>query len=143
MQMLPRALPAALLSLTMLAPAAMAQRSAPPPPPPDQVVLQLESEAWVDTETAKLVASVETVLSGEQAAQPDGRVPPVLEELAKGDWRVTMSHRSRAASGTARWRVPAAIRAPDRALRGHYAQGAPMRKPGPQPARGGKSVGQG
>src|SRR3546814_12296229 len=103
MQMLPRALPAALLSLTMLAPAAMAQRSAPPPPPPDQVVPQLESEAWVDTETAKLVAGGETVLSGEQAAQQDGRAPHVREAQAEGGGRGATPHRCRAAGGPESW----------------------------------------
>ncbi len=135
MTILPRTIPAALLGLTLvggtaLAPAALAQRIAPPPS--DQVVLQLQAEEWVETKTAKLAVSVETVLSGEQAAQQAGKVPPVLNELAQGDWRVTSSDRSRDASGLERWRVMAEVRLPESALGGIYDKARQLSKPGQQ-----------
>lgn len=136
MRIMPRALPAAMLGLAMLAPPTIATVAAQPmgpyAPPPDQIVLQLTSEGWVETKTAKLVASVETVLSGEQAAQQSGRVPPVFDELAKGDWRVTSSDRSRDASGLERWRVTAEVRVPEGALGGIYDKARQLSKPGQQ-----------
>ncbi|MFN4090370.1 MAG: hypothetical protein ACK4QW_15180 [Alphaproteobacteria bacterium] len=130
--MIPRRLPSALLGLALLSTPAAAQPIGPFPPPPDQIVLQLQAEGWIETRTAKLVASVEIVLAGEQAVQQTGRVPPVLNELAQGDWRVTRSDRSRDASGLERWRITAEVRLPETAMGGIYDRARQLSKPGQQ-----------
>ncbi len=123
-------LPGVLLAALLAFPVAADDRDIPPN---DEIVLQLRSEAWVETSTARLVAVVERVLTGEQAADQNRRVPAVLNELAPDtDWRVVGFNRSRDASGLERWRIVAEARLPESALGGIYDRAQAASKPGQQ-----------
>ena len=61
----------------------------------DEIVLHLQAEEWVETATAKVVAVVQTVLSGDQAGRQGSRVPAVLSELVPGaTWHIVSFDRS-------------------------------------------------
>ena len=61
----------------------IAQAEENAPRPDDEIVLQIRAEGWVKTSTARIIATVETVLSGKGAIGANERVPAVLKELAK------------------------------------------------------------
>ena len=110
-----------------------AARDGDRPPPSDQILLQLQAESWVETATAKVVAVVETVLTGDQAGQQNRRVPPVLNDLAQGaEWRLTGFDRSRDASGLERVRIVAEARLADSDVAGIYDRAQKISKPGTQ-----------
>lgn len=111
-----------------------AARDGDRPPPSDQILLQLQAESWVETTTAKVVAVVETVLTGDQAGQQQNRrVPPVLNDLAQGaEWRLTGFDRSRDASGLERVRIVAEARLADTDVAGIYDRAQKISKPGTQ-----------
>jgi len=101
--------------------------------PTDQIVLRLESEGWVETQTARVVAVVQTVIAGDSAQSEARGVPAILEDLAaKGDWRVVHFDRRRDASGLERWRITAETRLPEAALAGLYDRAKSISKPGRQ-----------
>lgn len=101
--------------------------------PTDQIVLRLESEGWVETKTARVVAVVQTVISGDNAQSEASGVPAILEDVAeKGDWRVVHFDRRRDASGLERWRITAEARLPEAALAGLYDRAKAISKPGRQ-----------
>lgn len=119
----------AMLAMTLAAPALAADEI----PPNDEIVLRLRAEDWIQTTTARVIAIVETVLTGDQAGQQNARVPPVLKDLATGvDWRVTAFDRTRDASGLERWRVTAEARLPEAKLGGIYDRAQKISKPGQQ-----------
>lgn len=140
---LPLALAAALTGTLAVTPATAQDRPPSQPlvlqvnadgeQPTDQIVLRLESEGWVETKTARVVAVVQTVISGDSAQSEARGVPAILEDLAKqGDWRVVHFDRRRDASGLERWRITAEARLPEAALAGLYDRAKSISKPGRQ-----------
>lgn len=101
--------------------------------PYDEVVVQLSAEGWVDTGSARVVAVVRKVLSGEQAGNTGERVPEALHELApEAEWHVVRFDRSRDESGLERWRITAEARLPEEKLSGIYDRARSVSQPGQQ-----------
>lgn len=124
-------LPAAMLLATALASSpAMADAA---PRPNDEIVLQLSTEGWVDTKSARITAVVQKVLSGDEAANTGDRVPAALNELAPdAEWHVVRFDRSRDESGLERWRITAETRLPESELGGIYDRARNLSQPGQQ-----------
>jgi len=87
---------AILLSLCALSVSARANDALPPP---DQIVLTVTEEAWVETETARVIVQVKSLITdantGEMAASPLA----ILDKVAAGHWRMTNSHRRQTDTG--------------------------------------------
>lgn len=118
-----------LLAATLASSPAMADT----PRPNDEIVLQLSTEGWVDTKSARITAVVQKVLSGDEAANTGDRVPTALNELAPGaEWHVVRFDRSRDESGLERWRITAEARLPESELGGIYDRARNLSQPGQQ-----------
>jgi hypothetical protein len=85
----------------------------------DQVVLNLTTEGWVKTDTARVSVYVELVQQEEAAAALKDRIDGSLQSLAKDvDWRITSSRQQLDQTGLNRWYVSAEARIPEAALAG-------------------------
>lgn len=106
----------AFLSFVPLAAAEMPHR---PAMMQDQVVLNLTTEGWVKTDTARVSVNVELVQQEEAAATLKDRIDGSLQSLAKDvDWRITSSRQQLDQTGLNRWYVSAEARIPEAALAG-------------------------
>ncbi len=85
----------------------------------DQVVLNLTTEGWVETDTARVSVYVELVQQEEAADALKSRIDGSLQSLAKDvDWRITSSRQQLDQTGLNRWYVSAEARIPEPALAG-------------------------
>ncbi len=126
----PSAALAALLAGLLLCTAAIAEEEIEPD---DTVILQLATEGWVETETARVFASIDAALDAGDLAEARAQVMEILAQLsADGEWRVTRFDRRRDAAGLERWRVDAEARLPEPALDGLYDRAKKLSEPGRQ-----------
>ncbi|MDJ0894931.1 MAG: hypothetical protein QNJ92_07285 [Alphaproteobacteria bacterium] len=99
----------------------------------DTVILQLATEGWVETETARVTASIDAALDAGDLAAARAQVMEILTQLSgDGEWRVTRFDRRRDAAGLERWRVDAEARLPEQALNGLYDRAKKLSQPGRQ-----------
>ena len=85
----------------------------------DQIVLNLTTEGWVKTDTARVSAYIELVQQDEGAAALKNRIDGSLQSLAKDvDWRITSSRQQLDQTGLNRWYVSAEARIPESAIAG-------------------------
>ncbi|WP_373085818.1 SIMPL domain-containing protein [Sneathiella sp.] len=87
--------------------------------PQDQVILQLTTEGWVKTDTARVSVYVELVQQDESAESLKKRIDASLQSLAKEtEWRYTSSSQRLDQTGLNRWYVSAEARIPEDKLAG-------------------------
>ncbi len=99
----------------------------------DTVILQLATEGWVETETARVTASIDAALDAGDLAAARAEVMEILAQLSgDGEWRVTRFDRRRDTAGLERWRVDAEARLPEPALNGLYDRAKKLSQPGRQ-----------
>ncbi|MFC4271505.1 hypothetical protein GQF03_17930 [Sneathiella chungangensis] len=85
----------------------------------DQVVLNLTSEGWVKTDTARVSVFIELVQQEEGADALKKKIDGSLQSLAKDvDWRITSSRQQLDQTGLNRWYVTAEARIPEAAISG-------------------------
>jgi len=85
----------------------------------DKVVLNLATEGWVKTDTARVSVFVELVQQQETPEELKKRIDDSLASLAKdADWRVTSSNQRQDQTGLNRWYVSAEARVHESLLPG-------------------------
>jgi hypothetical protein len=82
----------------------------------NQVMYQTSSEAWVSTQTAEVVISVNATLDENQLAQAHSNILEKLNNIAKADWHITQFNRSPNDSGLEQLQILAQSRLPETAL---------------------------
>lgn len=127
-----------LLALFMLATlllsvplAAQAQPAGRHGPADDEIVLRLEAEGWVETQTAKLIVAIDMALQSGEIADARAQVNDTLGGLVAGvDWRTTRFSRQMDSAGLERWQVVAEARVPEAKLAGVHDKAKNASKPG-------------
>ncbi|MZR29923.1 hypothetical protein [Sneathiella litorea] len=85
----------------------------------DQVVLNLTTEGWVKTDTARVSVYFELVQQEEATDALKNRIDGSLQSLAKDvEWRITSSRQQLDQTGLNRWYVSAEARIPEAVLAG-------------------------
>lgn len=121
-------LAALLLSVPL---AAQAQSAGRHGPADDEIVLRLEAEGWVETQTAKLIVAIDMALQGGEMADARAQVNETLGGLvADVDWRTTRFSRQMDSAGLERWQVVAEARVPEAKLAGVHDKAKGASKPG-------------
>jgi hypothetical protein len=124
-----RSLPALVAALCLAAGTAFAQVQ--PPREPDQVVLELNAEAWAETETATVRAQVEAAFPGAQSQSVRDQVLAALAKTAPdAKWFLTRFDQVNDGAGLERWRVSAETRLPEAKLAGIRTRADQASKPG-------------
>ncbi|MFO7483388.1 hypothetical protein [Oceanibaculum nanhaiense] len=117
--------------LTASVPAAQAQTMGRTGPADDEIVLRLEAEGWVETQTAKLIVAIDMALQGGEMADARAQVTQTLNGLVAGvDWRTTRFSRQMDSAGLERWQVIAEARVPEAKLAGVHDKAKTASKPG-------------
>ena len=117
--------------LTASVPAALAQPMGRTGPADDEIVLRLEAEGWVETQTAKLIVAIDMALQGGEVADARAQVTETLGGLvAEVDWRTTRFSRQMDSAGLERWQVVAEARVPEARLAGVHDKAKTASKPG-------------
>lgn len=105
------------------------------PPIQDHVMLNLTAEEWVETGTARVVVSVNAVVTGGNAATLRDEMLAAVGEIASGDgieWRFTNFSRSLDSSGLERWYAQIEARLPEAKLGGIRTTAKDESRPGMQ-----------
>jgi hypothetical protein len=89
-------------------------------PEPAQIVLNLVQEAWVETDTARVVLQLKTLLTGDDAAEPVVDPKELFAPIAAADWQMTRFQRGQTDTGFEQWVILAEARVPQTALTGIY-----------------------
>lgn len=90
------------LMIALLCP--MASAWAEMPKPDDAISVNLSTEGWVSTKTARVTVSVNAAVSAEQSgAARDNMMKTVQALSAKGDWKLTSFNRNQDETGLERW----------------------------------------
>lgn len=109
----------ALLALTlgflMVSPVARAEDAVKPD---DRVTFDLTAEDWVTTQTARVSVNVNAAVAGAGVATARKDMQKAVEDLAKGEWRLTSFNRGEDSSGLERWNAVYEARLPESALGG-------------------------
>ncbi|HEU0071957.1 MAG TPA: SIMPL domain-containing protein [Alphaproteobacteria bacterium] len=101
--------------------------------PRDEIVLQLAAEDWVETKTARVVASADVAIAGENRASVRDRMLDALKKLSpEADWRLSQFTRSQDSAGLERWRVTAETRLAEKSLGGLDDRAKSLSQPGLQ-----------
>lgn len=90
------------------------------PEQPAQIVLQLVEEAWVETNTARVVLQLKTLLTDDKSAEPAVDPKALFAPVADGDWHMTRFQRGQTDTGFEQWVIVAEARIPQTALTGIY-----------------------
>lgn len=106
-----------LMAITVIAAPAIADERLPSP---DRIVLTVTEEAWVETETARVIMQVKSLLTDAAAGDAAANPVAVLDEVALGHWRMTGSHRRQTDTGFEELLVTAEARLAKDALAGLY-----------------------
>jgi hypothetical protein len=101
----------------LLAAPAAAQQIAPNPIQ-DQVVLQLATEDWVPTQTARVVLNADAAIQGADAGKTRDELLAAAKKVASGEWRIVRFDRSTDQAGLERWSASLETRLPESALGG-------------------------
>jgi len=99
----------------------------------DTISIELRTEGWVETQTARVMALLDISLKPEEAGTARIEVRKALDELApKADWHITAFHRNEGASGLEQWQVQAEARMPEDELAGLRETARKLSRPGRQ-----------
>ena len=98
----------------------------------DIVVLTSSKEAWVETDTPKVVVSINAAFEEKGAAGVRKDILTALQKLVKADWRLTHMNRNRGNAGLERWTVTAEARIPDAKATGLYGRAKAVSRTGLQ-----------
>jgi hypothetical protein len=98
----------------------------------DSVIFDLAAEDWVTTKTAHVEADVEAAVSANGTATARGDMLKAVNDLAKGDWRLTSFARSQDQTGLERWSALFETRLPESELGGLSEQAKKLSKAGMQ-----------
>lgn len=90
------------------------------PKDPAQIVLQLVEEDWVETDTARVVLQLKTLLTDGAEAEPVVDPKAMFAPVADADWQMTRFQRGQTDTGFEQWVIVAEARVPQSALTGIY-----------------------
>jgi hypothetical protein len=107
---------AGLLSLAALIQPVLANENVPP----DRIVLTVTEEAWVETETARVVAEIKTLITDNAAGTSAAEPMTILDQVGLGHWHITGSHRQQTDTGFEQLLIVAEARLAQTALPGIY-----------------------
>jgi hypothetical protein len=82
------------------------------------VIFDLSAEDWVMTKNAHVSVNVEAAVSDKTAGTMRGDMIKAVNDLAKGDWRLTNFNRSQDQTGLERWSATFETRLPENMLSG-------------------------
>jgi len=111
-----RFLPLALLAVTLVSLPAKAEDVFPKPD--DRVIFDISGEDWVMTKTAHVAVNVEAAVSGSNAGSMRTDMIKAVNDLSKGDWRLTSFNRGQDQTGLERWSATFEARLPENQLNG-------------------------
>lgn len=100
--------------------------------PDDRVILDLATEGWVNTKTARVMVGVEAAMNGNAAGTMRDAMTKAVGELAKSDWRLTSMNRSQDQTGMERWSAVYEARLNEADLNGLNEKTKKASKPGMQ-----------
>jgi hypothetical protein len=89
-------------------------------PPPDQIVLTVTEEAWVETETARVIVQVKSLITDANAGDVAANPLAILDKVALGHWRMTSSNRRQTDTGFEELVIVAEARLAKNLLAGLY-----------------------
>lgn len=99
----------------------------------DTISIELRTEGWVETQTAKVMALLDIALKPEEAGTARVEVQKALDELApKAEWHITGFNRTEGSSGLEQWQVTAEARMPEGELGGLRETARGLSSPGRQ-----------
>jgi len=84
--------------------------------PDDRVIFDLSGENWVTTKTAHITVNVEAAVSDKNSGTMRGDMIKAVNDLAKGEWRLTNFNRSQDQTGLERWSAMFEVRLPENML---------------------------
>ena len=100
-------------------------------PMEDQVVLKLQTEGWVTTETAEVGIQFNVVQQKESAGEIRQEILDKLKKLASDtNWHVTSSRQSKDQTGLNRWHVSAEARIAEKHVASLYDVAEKVSRPG-------------
>ena len=112
----PRSMLMALVA-AILIPLAMTRADAQTLPRQDEIVLELSTEEWVETETATVIVAVDLAITAGNFGAARAEVEGDLRKISsKAKWRLTQFNKLRDEAGYERWRVLAEARLPGAVL---------------------------
>jgi len=88
------------------------------PKPDDRVIFDVTAEDWVVAKTARVTINVEAAVSATNAGTMRGDMMKAVNDVAKGDWRLTSFNRSQDQTGLERWSALYEARLPENFLNG-------------------------
>lgn len=88
------------------------------PRPDDRVIFDVAQEDWVTTKTARVSVNVEAAVSDKTAGTMRADMTKTVNDLSKGDWRLTNFNRSQDQTGMERWSASFEARLPENQLNG-------------------------
>lgn len=90
------------------------------PRPSDRIVLTVTEEAWVETDTARVVAEIKTLITDETAGEAAANPTAILDQVGLGHWHITGSHRQQTDTGFEELLIVAEARLAQDMLAGIY-----------------------
>jgi hypothetical protein len=96
----------------------------------NQVMYQTSAEAWVSTQTAEVVISVNATLNENQLSKAHSDILNKLNTIAKADWHITQFNRTPNDSGLEQLLILAQTRLPETALSDLREQAKKLSQPG-------------
>jgi uncharacterized protein YggE len=109
-----------LLATLLVLTAALPARAQDSLPPPDQVVLNVTEEAWVETETARVIAQIKTLITNAAAGDAAANPTAILDKVGLGQWHITGSYRQQTDTGYEQLLITAETRLAQSKLPGIY-----------------------
>lgn len=117
----------------LLSSPAMAQVAPAPYAPDDVVYLDLSTEGFVSTKTAKVTVGVSAAASDDKASTLRADMQKAVSELSgNAEWRLTSFNRSQDSSGLTRWDASYEARVTEKDLGGLNDRAKKVSKPGLQ-----------
>ncbi len=100
--------------------------------PDDRVIFDLSAEDWVTTKTAHVAVEVEAAVNSANAPTARADMLKAVNDVAKGDWRLTSFTRTQDQTGLDRWSATFEARLPETSLGDLTDQVKKQSKPGMQ-----------
>lgn len=86
--------------------------------PEDSVAINLSSEAWVTTQTARVTVAVEAAVNSGTAGTARSEMAKAVESISKAEWRLISFNRGQDQTGMERWSARFEARLPENQLSG-------------------------
>lgn len=100
--------------------------------PDDTVYLDLATEGFVTTQTAKVMVTVDAAATDAQSGDLRDTMQKAIAGLVKGDWKLTSINRTSDDAGLTRWQAFYESRLPEGSLSGLAEKAQKISKPGLQ-----------